>query len=489
MSSPAKTRVAWASSADWERHRDEITRLWFTKDISLKSVMAIMFQRYEFRATLTCRLLSEKMFKTQLKKWGLRKNLSKAESDHLREKASSGGTPQLPVVQGRQLGSSSLKALVKTKSQTTCEYQLIQVYGSSHPTSPLPRSVRAPDLFRAIEGSIGAVSNYTQSLLQNNTWDLYHHEFDKDLTRFWGDDIQLAAVQIRERRDLESSFQMLNRSCDMYQSILRRQDAVLVHATYGAFLRLSEAGEEAAILFIKYVAGICSIELGKFHPLTVLWTSVLSMGVSQARQAAQAITGAQFQLFHDMTNPGNLFWATMYLCNVSYLGVVGLLTTPAELALVQSVIREMQSTHGSNPEEEAYWIAWAQLSYCHLLHRSNDPERFIKSDAILQEVENWQYNFGYGYKNNGNLRMVVEYRAEIEEGLGRFDSAEDCFLQLLELSRLDKPRGHRRILKSLKQLENFYRRRNRSTDAAAIHEDSLTELNWLITKIKEEPLA
>ncbi|OCK98550.1 uncharacterized protein K441DRAFT_543101, partial [Cenococcum geophilum 1.58] len=60
------------SAKDWEEHRATIQRLWSQENKKLREVMAILENDCGFRATA-------KQYKTQIKRWGLEKNVKDNE--------------------------------------------------------------------------------------------------------------------------------------------------------------------------------------------------------------------------------------------------------------------------------------------------------------------------------------------------------------------------------------------------------------------------
>src|SRR5271154_3767537 len=60
------------SALDWERHRETITRLYIDHCHPLKEVVSIMTKQHNFIAT-------ERMYKTRIAQWNLKKNLKSHE--------------------------------------------------------------------------------------------------------------------------------------------------------------------------------------------------------------------------------------------------------------------------------------------------------------------------------------------------------------------------------------------------------------------------
>ncbi|KAJ4394793.1 hypothetical protein N0V93_004013 [Gnomoniopsis smithogilvyi] len=70
-SGPTPRGGRYAKDDDWTRHRERITKLYITENKTLKDVMAIMEEKYDFVAT-------ERMYKARFKMWDVGKNVTAA---------------------------------------------------------------------------------------------------------------------------------------------------------------------------------------------------------------------------------------------------------------------------------------------------------------------------------------------------------------------------------------------------------------------------
>lgn len=431
------------------------------------------------------------MYKARLKEWGFRKYLKSSEIQKARHKAHSGQVARLPVVHGRQLGSKRLKSFVhrvkpKSENGDEAETQIIKFESPSRSPSPLAGIIIAPESLRLAESSLHAVFTYSHGRFDDKSWNLVDHDFDKDLTRHWWHEMALAADKIEEQRDLSANFRILNRCCANYRTILHRQDPLLVWVTYMGILKLGQIGEDIAMSFAKFVTNLSTIEFGASHPFTLLWTNLQAMGLTNARQAALPIVGAQFDTFKEHAEPGNLFWVVSTSLMIRHLQAVNLLTVTAAQQMVQVVIKELRDNPGPDRLQSEYWTNWTRMLMCVILHNSDLSDRYAESDKLLCEVEEWHRSGGVLYNNGGLQIECAGLRARVEEEFGRHKEAVHWHKRIIELCLERKPRGHRRTLRAYTDLEQYHRRRGDLEAAEITRQAYHDELNWLVRDVTDE---
>ncbi|KAH6657363.1 Clr5 domain-containing protein [Truncatella angustata] len=451
MSQPARAADAPPQRGDWERHKRRIAQLYLEENKPLREVADAMRTEHNFTAT-------PKMYKQRFHQWDFRKNLKAGEVKKYKVQTAAGHETHLPVVHGRKLGSKRLKSLVvKSNKSLSRSPGSESSYGTPTPTTPgpatpLPGTISAPDDVRLAENSIRAVVAYSRTQLNDQLWNLANYDEKLTGTYFWSQGINLAAYKIAEKRDLAANFQVLNKSCDEFRSVLKKQDPLLVWATYNAILQLSNVGEDIAKSFAKLAAGLSQIHFGRSHPMTVLWSSVRRMSVQDVQKLALPITDAQFGLFHDDSRPGNSFWPKHTINVAKKLHDLGLITPEQTHQKLNYALQWIQQNPGPDIQ-----VAEERLNSTRMFIACIyiDHKEYSKSDAVLSEVERWKDNGGLISDNQ--LVNCTEIRAELEWKMGNNDRSEFLYKKALATAQellWEKDPG--RIGFSFSALENFY---------------------------------
>ncbi|KAG6356873.1 hypothetical protein INS49_014748 [Diaporthe citri] len=143
--------VRHATEGDWAMHRTEIQRLYMGEELPLKEVMHAMKEKHSFHATA-------KMYKTRLKSWGCRKNISLRDgldSETAQRALCDSQRGHIRLPNGQTVDSSRLAAHIRRRFQRNAAVV-------SHNTSPMPhlRAVRPPTTFHVSEAVLFSVRTY-----------------------------------------------------------------------------------------------------------------------------------------------------------------------------------------------------------------------------------------------------------------------------------------------------------------------------------------
>lgn len=387
------------------------------------------------------------MYKARFKGWGFRKNISASESLLIQRQTYS-GAGKLPVVYGHQLGSKRLKALVERAS------------------TQAPQTIRAPDCTYFLESALDAVFSYLGGEFDNKRWDFEAlGNIHSDTVKLGGDLIG-AAYQLGQKREIDRSFQVLNKCCAEFPAVLRKQDPLLVMVTYLGTLNLAHYGnKELAVSFIRYVTGMTEIHLGREHPLVQLWKSLQEMGLSQASQAVETIFRAQFDIFQQRVGLGNPLLHKSICSIVQCLNRLHLISFDYSASVFHAFIREFRDQPTSDAMLSGFHLNWTRLNYAAYLYFHN---HHVQVEQVLDQVEQWHQAGGLVY-NDSLVYDYLDMRADIREANGRFDEAEMYLKEELVAAIEGKSRISRaRLRAAYGNLESFYHRRNRAKDAEEI---------------------
>ena len=102
----AAARRKYAAEDDWKRHRETISTLY--KQKRLKDVMSFMEREHGFFAT-------ERMYKARFKEWGVGKNVTAVEVQHLMQKLEQGKTKNEVLAASDRVDVSRIQRYVKRK--------------------------------------------------------------------------------------------------------------------------------------------------------------------------------------------------------------------------------------------------------------------------------------------------------------------------------------------------------------------------------------
>ncbi|KAK6077017.1 hypothetical protein SCUP515_05200 [Seiridium cupressi] len=462
MSPPFRSASAVAQPDDWERHKQSIAHLYLEENKPLKEVAAIMLEKHNFKAT-------PKMYKYRFQVWGFRKNLSASEIRLLEAKSIAGKKSELPVVNGRKLGSKRLKSRVNRAN--TQSSQPAHANNNRAVLMPIPKVISAPDSFRLAENVFHAVLSYSK--MQSNSWDFTIYDEGGNATSTWMTLTHLAVYRISERENLAANFKILNKTCEDFRSVMQRQEPLLVWATYYTILHLLNIGSDLAASFVKLAAGFSSVYFGKSHPFTVLWPNLLRMSASDVRQLSMPLMDAQFALMNSETPSGKLFISKYTVDRAKKLHDLQILSPEATHSKMDTVIQSLRPNIGSGldiPTIRARVVVIYILKACIYI----DAQEYSKVEAILEEIEPW-------VKENGILVNFLEIKAIVLSETGRCESAEYYYkLALAKAQELLRESNPARIGFSFMALQEFYEKTGDTEAAQAVRDDYNKHLKSMV---------
>ncbi|KAJ0114739.1 hypothetical protein J7T55_004480 [Diaporthe amygdali] len=149
--------VRYASAQEWAEHKEEIRHLYMEEEMPLQQVITVMKENYNFHATA-------KMYKTRLRFWGFRKNISLRDgldSDAVHRALSDNHRGPVRLPNGQVVDSSRLATHMRRRLQGRGAL-------ARQGTTQMPhlQAVRPPNTFYISEAVLFSVRSYIMGLYQ-----------------------------------------------------------------------------------------------------------------------------------------------------------------------------------------------------------------------------------------------------------------------------------------------------------------------------------
>ncbi|KAK9425987.1 putative Clr5 domain-containing protein [Seiridium unicorne] len=353
---------SWATPHDWATHRATVTSLYEGQNMTLKKIMQIMENEHKFYAT-------ERMYKSRLKQWGLRKNYRYEEVNEIIRQQSTRVSAAKPgsssVVVGsrvrraearrgrpsrRQLGPlvlatpkrsprtavATLQQLTPPSSGVSCRVAAPPGRGEISflfPLSP-PPDVRYPE-----ECSFH-ISRYCAGAFEQGTWMLDSPEWLNSNRNVvdWFNRIALARGALAGGHT-QQGFKLLQIAFNDYKDMIVAQDPrLLLYTSVALFLLVGYP--EVVAMFLRYVSNLSRIIHGPYHPLHQIMATLDQMGLNMMQENARLIFDAQVSEFQRYLAPGNTFLQSITIFAIRNLAVAGLIDTDVAESKLRAVPRE-----------------------------------------------------------------------------------------------------------------------------------------------------
>ncbi|KAH6651982.1 Clr5 domain-containing protein [Truncatella angustata] len=362
----------WATEQDWSAKKDLIRHLYFELQKPLKEVAHVLKDQHDFHATT-------KMYKSRLKEWGFRKNMTASESMKIQRQMYT-GKANLPVVGGRPLGSKRLRAQVQMQERA------LGMAKGKCARADGPRYIRPPDSIHLPEGALYETLRWSQVGLEQQWWDFSSLHATVNATTDWGVQLREAAMQISMKQNHALGFQLLNECCAEFRSVLQQQQYVLIWAIFVVFVEMDPANEQAALSLAKFLADMCYIELGSGHSLTKLCRTIQSMGVSLAKASATSILLSQLDMFRQCSGPGNAVIALKRLLILQWLHGHGLVSLQFCITESAAAFLELKKSSSLHEKDKKIPFAWAGLSIAEWL---KGKQQYSVAEVVVHDIRQW----------------------------------------------------------------------------------------------------
>ncbi|KAK8041749.1 hypothetical protein PG993_006272 [Apiospora rasikravindrae] len=417
-------RLPWATDADWTKHRETITRLYWDENKPLKEVSSIMREQHGFHAT-------DRMFKMRFSAWGLQKNLKKQDLQKIASEAYLNKKPKLPVIRGRQLGSRRLQQRFQRASATS--KQQLQNASSNHVLQCI--RLASPGSAGAAEKSIQAMLEYTESRFATRAWHVEgEYNFDQDTGNAWWLNIKTAQGDIQSGKFTARGFKLLNSLFADYGQLIQQQHPQTVLATVAGYASLSCIDPALGESLLNYIVSLSNIKLGPTHPYARIWTNLRN--TRAAKHTVSTLVTAHFDVISIHAPGGNRFRLASLIQILAALQGAQMISFESSYAALSEIAHAAPGPkpkpapaaadddgdgNGEAPkwpaQPDSFWRLLAQRYLC----------KFLLNAGRLQEAERSMLAMEATHLASGNdndLVAFLQMKTFVNAALGRTDEAE-----------------------------------------------------------------
>ncbi|KAK4149274.1 Clr5 domain-containing protein [Chaetomidium leptoderma] len=289
----------YASPEDWDAHRETITGLYLHDKRSLQEVMEHMAMNHFFFATI-------KMYRTRIRKWGIDKNNKAAEVAYmvrLKKQRDALGKKSCFLIRDRPVDWDDIErylartpdfwakhnrhpaSLSKSARETITCNTPPPASPRTLPTSVPPKLDAAREL-RIHEETLRFFRDYTEGSFEQGLWNL-----SPDHKRYVGPggieaNARLNAWYDKVRnasdwpgRDADA-VRLVNYLLDDLPQLIKEQDFTVFPALMRCCFYLSARRPELGRVVVQFVARLCAVILGAKHPMSLAWSRIRSLPVS-----------------------------------------------------------------------------------------------------------------------------------------------------------------------------------------------------------------
>ncbi|KAK5662217.1 hypothetical protein OQA88_8122 [Cercophora sp. LCS_1] len=303
----------YAGPADWEKHRDVITRLYLHEDKTLKQVKKLMEDRYGFFAT-------DRMFKVRIKRWGLEKNNDEAKVIAMvrikRERDKAGKETAFRLGE-RAVDWKDIERYIKRKPGVLAKLGdggQVEIGNDTMGIivrTPSPDPIQAfsvPDRLDAepqvkLHGDfLTLYRDYMDGAFNTGLW-AYH----APAKTYHGTAGQLGNLRvyttasdlwsaIETRTDDGSAVQLINSRLDALQAVITEQDPILTTQLLQLLYHFHTWNKDVYRMVARFAADMCDVIHGPRHPLTLALQRLIALDSPALRALLEA--AASYRIDH-----------------------------------------------------------------------------------------------------------------------------------------------------------------------------------------------
>ncbi|KAI4593165.1 hypothetical protein KJ359_010089 [Pestalotiopsis sp. 9143b] len=466
----------WATPHDWATHRATITALYEGQNMTLKRIMQTMEADHKFFAT-------ERMYKSRLKQWGLRKNYRYEEvNEIIRQQntrpsgARSAGRPVVAAVGSRVRKGYYRRVRPYRKQPDNTPEPIIVRYGEKvrRPSAvgllqrltPPPQGVscRVPsspgepeisflfpltppaDILYPEECSFH-IQRYCAGAFENGIWALEAPGWLNSNRSVvdWFNRMALARGALSGGHT-QQGFKLLQLCFDEYKDMILTQDPrLMLYTTVALFLLVGYP--EVVSMLMKYITRLSKILQGPFHPLHQIMAALDQMGLDKMQDNARLIFDAQISEFERYLPPENEVLQSMAVFSIRNLAVTGLIDTDVAQAKLQALPRNADNGRISMATAQVLMMGGrykdARYTVEELLASGTDRSRTIAGafdtlflicryegeERLIRDASNRRINFclkTFGADNDWTVDACSDYETYLRE-IGDKEGADRVF--------------------------------------------------------------
>ncbi|ORY62585.1 Clr5 domain-containing protein [Pseudomassariella vexata] len=398
MTPPGK----YAPPDAWEAHRGIISDLYLKQNMTLRRVMEVMEQEYDFHGTI-------KMYKLRISKWGLRKNFKRRDVDDLlRREQTQNGTSHIVVSRDRNVASGMAKAgtgnvyggiqkLPKKATPKLKQTSTIQENASlpspisCRAPSPEPPisflfSLTTPDVVRVPEECMYLSQQYIYGAFSTGLWMPAIPEPEcgvREAKILAWYNIIIGGSELFKQGKTKHAFKMFQDGFALYWSLLKMSDPRLLAYMYMAAIYLSDIVPELTRSMFKYAAGLCRVVYqSSQHPLYLYMDMLACMSTSEFRRNARALISCFLQSTEtQLDSNSDLARSIMFLHSpvTAFLASKDLL----DIAEVERTSARLVNKLEQMPLDTGSQVCRIKL---HLINLYEEKNKFPEAHRLIAEV-------------------------------------------------------------------------------------------------------
>lgn len=251
------------------------------------------------------------MYKNRFRRWGLTKYLKADQARQALEDADQGKIA-VPFIRGRMTGGRRLrrelyrKLPVEFATLTRPAAASSGVLALPRNPSPLATRIDAPTGLNYAEICLNAVLEYSRIQFQKVAWDRTSEYSVDDYSETWQNKV-IASFGLITNGRVKNGFRLIDLCLRNYRTEIATNHPCLLIETYSTIVYLTSKLPDLAETILRYIAGLCHVSLGPYHPYTRLWGALRSLGIEQIRRLAAVVIQAQLNEFETWFDPGAEF--------------------------------------------------------------------------------------------------------------------------------------------------------------------------------------
>ncbi|KAF4459001.1 hypothetical protein FALBO_14248 [Fusarium albosuccineum] len=312
-------------SAEWEKKRPIITRLYQEEKRPLKEVMEVLEREHGFTATV-------KMYKSRIWKWGLDKKLKSDEVLAIlilkTEREAQGKISEF-TIRGQPVDLDNINRYIRRNPglvarfragevpsiQTTLEVQC------RTPSPLLSPSLPPPTETVRVEQILGLFRNYVDASFTNGAWDFEYNVYcvsqkpgDRSDELFERVIASFALVnRSMMRKDEIRISDVLGHAFEALKEIIASKSPVFVIRTACLLWYLDRHHKQDLLqLVMNYLAGLVPIVLGHNHPMARIWQILGSSEFSEFYELSTRLYSFLVPVLEERIGPANLMTTVLY---------------------------------------------------------------------------------------------------------------------------------------------------------------------------------